>query len=63
MLLFAENGYQSVLLAPTQVLANQHYETIKKRFDKFPVNVQVISRFNPASKNKLIIKQNEIKFK
>ena len=28
MLMFAENGYQSVLLAPTQVLAIQHYESL-----------------------------------
>lgn len=51
------DGYQVAFLVPTTLLANQHYETIKKRFDKFPVNVQVISRFNPASKNKLIIKE------
>lgn len=51
------DGYQVAFLVPTTILANQHYETIKKRFDKFPVNVQVISRFNPASKNKLIIKE------
>lgn len=50
------DGYQVAFLVPTTILANQHYETIKKRFDKFPVNVQVISRFNQASKNKLIIK-------
>ena len=50
------DGYQVAFLVPTTILANQHYETIKRRFDKFPVNVQVISRFNPGSKNKLIIK-------
>ena len=50
------DGYQVAFLVPTTILANQHYETIKRRFDKFPVNVQVISRFNPSSKNKLIIK-------
>ena len=35
MLLFAENGYQSVLLAPTQVLANQHYLELKALGEKY----------------------------
>ena len=50
------DGFQVAFLVPTTILANQHYETIKERFDKFPVNVQVISRFNSKSKNDLIIK-------
>lgn len=35
MLLFAENGYQSVLLAPTQVLANQHYGALLTLAEKY----------------------------
>ena len=35
MFLFAENGYQSVLLAPTQVLANQHYLNLSELSEKF----------------------------
>ena len=50
------DGYQVAFLVPTTILANQHYETIKKRFDKFPVNVQMISRFNSKNKNDLIVK-------
>ncbi len=33
------NGYQSVLMAPTEILANQHFATIKKLLD--PMGVQV----------------------
>lgn len=50
------DGFQVAFLVPTTILANQHYETIKKRFDKFPVNVQMLSRFNSKNKNDLIVK-------
>lgn len=50
------DGYQVAFLVPTTILANQHYETIRKRFAKFPVNVQMLSRFNSKNKNDLIIK-------
>lgn len=36
MLIMAENGYQSVLMAPTNVLAKQHFEEFTKRLEMFP---------------------------
>lgn len=36
---------QVAILAPTTILAQQHYNTIKKRFDSFPVTCAVVSRF------------------
>ena len=36
MLIMAENGYQSVLMAPTNVLAKQHYEEFTSRLSMFP---------------------------
>ena len=41
MLLAAENGYQSVLMAPTEVLAHQHYENTKKAFEAAGIPVRV----------------------
>ncbi|MCQ2388242.1 MAG: transcription-repair coupling factor [Kiritimatiellae bacterium] len=41
----ALNGKQTVLLAPTTVLAQQHYETFLARFDGTPVRVEAMSRF------------------
>ncbi|MBV9508195.1 MAG: transcription-repair coupling factor [Acidobacteriia bacterium] len=39
------DGKQVVLLAPTTVLAFQHYETFKRRFQPFPVRIEMFSRF------------------
>jgi transcription-repair coupling factor (superfamily II helicase) len=39
------DGKQVVLLAPTTVLAFQHFETFKRRFQPFPVRVDMFSRF------------------
>jgi ATP-dependent DNA helicase RecG len=37
------NGYQSLIMAPTQILANQHYQTLKKLFAKFNIRVSLIT--------------------
>ena len=43
-----ENGHQAFMLAPTTLLAQQHYENFKKRLGTFPVKVALLSRFVPA---------------
>ncbi len=40
-----EDGKQVLMLVPTTILADQHFMTFSERFKKFPVNVEVISRF------------------
>lgn len=37
------NGYQSVIMAPTQILANQHFETLKTLLSPFKVRVKLIT--------------------
>ena len=41
----ALDGRQSVLLCPTTVLAEQHYQTFRARLAGFPLNVGLLSRF------------------
>ncbi|MCX5778087.1 MAG: ATP-dependent DNA helicase RecG [Elusimicrobia bacterium] len=43
MLLAVENGYQTTLLAPTEILAGQHYLTIKKLLDGLPVRIALVT--------------------
>ncbi|NQU77302.1 DEAD/DEAH box helicase [Candidatus Falkowbacteria bacterium] len=49
------NGYQIALLSPTTILAQQHYDTFLNRLKKFPVNVEVLSRFKSKTAQKKVI--------
>lgn len=48
---------QVAVLVPTTVLAQQHYETFRKRFAAYPVNVEMLSRFRTAKEQDLILKR------
>ena len=37
------SGFQGIIMAPTQILANQHYQTLKKIFDKFNLRISLIT--------------------
>src|SRR6266446_5758309 len=50
---------QVAMLAPTTVLAFQHYETFKQRFAPFPLTVEMISRFRTAKQVKEILQRVE----
>ena len=50
---------QVAVLAPTTVLAFQHYETFKQRFAAFPVTIEMISRFRTARQQKEILQKVE----
>jgi transcription-repair coupling factor (superfamily II helicase) len=50
---------QVAVLAPTTVLAFQHYETFKQRFAPFPITVEMISRFRTPKQVKEILQRVE----
>ena len=50
---------QCVLLTPTTVLAWQHYQSATKRFEHFPMKIQLLSRFRNKKEQEAIIKQLE----
>ena len=50
-----ENGKQVVMIAPTTVLAEQHYTRFKRRFEKYPITIERFSRLT-QSKSKEILK-------
>jgi len=43
MLIAIDNGYKACIMAPTEILANQHYETITEMLDGMPVNVGLLT--------------------
>ena len=50
-------GKQVAFLAPTTILAEQHFETCKERFKNFPVKIERLSRFvAPAQQKKILSK-------
>jgi len=49
------DGKQVMVLAPTTILAQQHFSTFSERFAPFPVRVEVLSRFRTPSEQKRIL--------
>ncbi|MFP6230479.1 transcription-repair coupling factor [Helicobacter pylori] len=47
------NGFQSALVVPTTLLAHQHFETLRARFENFSVKVARLDRY-ASEKNKLL---------
>ncbi|GAA9009365.1 transcription-repair coupling factor [Helicobacter pylori] len=47
------NGFQSALVVPTTLLAHQHFETLRARFENFGVKVARLDRY-ASEKNKLL---------
>src|SRR5205807_120096 len=51
----AVNGRQTLMLVPTTVLAQQHWNTFRERYRDFPVRVEMISRFLKPAQIKQIL--------
>ncbi len=51
----AVNGKQTLMLVPTTVLAEQHWNTFRERYRDFPVNVEMISRFRRPAEQKRVL--------
>ncbi len=57
MLLAAENGYQSALMAPTEILAEQHFLTFEKLLKELGVKTAVLTSSTKAAAKKKILKE------
>ena len=54
------DGKQVAVLAPTTVLAFQHYNTFRQRFTAFPVQIQLLSRFRSPKELKQAVEDLEL---
>jgi transcription-repair coupling factor (superfamily II helicase) len=54
-----QDGKQVAMLVPTTILAQQHHETFSRRMERFPVNVEVLSRFRSRAEQKKVLERLE----
>ncbi len=59
MLLATDNGFQSVMMAPTEILAQQHFNSISELLKELPVSVRLLTGSTPAKVRKEILKSCE----
>lgn len=51
----AQNGKQVCILAPTTLLAGQHFESFRDRFADFPIRIELLSRFRTPKEARNVI--------
>lgn len=56
MLIALDNGYQACMMAPTEILANQHYETIRELLYGMDVRVELLTGSIKGKKREAILK-------
>lgn len=52
MLLAIDNGYQACLMAPTEILATQHYETLRATVSKIGINIRLLTGSTRAAERR-----------
>jgi transcription-repair coupling factor (superfamily II helicase) len=52
----AVNGKQTLMLAPTTILAEQHWNTLRNRYRDFPIRVEMVSRFRSTAEQKAALR-------
>jgi ATP-dependent DNA helicase RecG len=57
MLLAADNGYQACLMAPTEILAQQHFNTISRLLEKIAVPVKLLTGSTKSASRKKILSE------
>jgi len=53
----AVNGKQSLVLCPTTILAEQHWNTFRERYRDFPIRVEMVSRFRTRADQSRILEE------
>ena len=59
MLIAADNGYQSCLMAPTEILAQQHYNSLTKMLQDMPLKVRLHTGSTPAKERREVLRMCE----
>ncbi len=57
MLMAVDNGFQACLMAPTEILANQHYQGLKELTEDLPLKVALLTGSTKTSERKVLHEQ------
>ena len=56
MLIAADNGYQSCFMAPTEILARQHFESLKNMLNNIPIKIGILTGSSTAKEKREVLK-------
>jgi len=59
MLIAADNGYQSCFMAPTEILARQHFESLKEMLSDIPIKIGILTGSSTAKEKREILKATQ----
>jgi ATP-dependent DNA helicase RecG len=57
MLIAADNGFQSCFMAPTEILARQHFESLKTMLNGIPVKIGILTGSSTAKEKREMLQQ------
>jgi ATP-dependent DNA helicase RecG len=57
MLLAIDNGFQACLMAPTEILARQHFDSLSQLIDGLPLNIRILTGSTKTAERKIILKK------
>lgn len=60
MIRAVKSGYQTAMICPTTILANQHFQNFQKRLKNLPIKIALLSRLQTKKEQKEIIKNLKI---
>lgn len=55
MLIAADNGFQSVMMAPTEILARQHFDSVTTLLKNLPIGIEILTGSTKAKERKRIL--------
>jgi ATP-dependent DNA helicase RecG len=59
MLMAIDNGFQACIMAPTEILAQQHYKTISDELSKLEINIDILTGSKKSKKRKTLLEELE----